>query len=193
MLYLDDKIDTLSNNDIEKCFFSISSQRVALIKSFVFTIDKEQSLKSYQLLQKGLFQEYGIIKPPLFGFYEYGKPFLADYPDIHFNISHCKRAVVCYLSNHPVGIDVEEITPFDSDVAHLVLNQQEYERVLNAEEPCVEFTILWTMKESLIKLTGEGIDDNLLRDLLRDSSKYSFQTTVNKEKGYVITTCERRI
>ncbi|MEG0456338.1 MAG: 4'-phosphopantetheinyl transferase superfamily protein, partial [Bacteroides sp.] len=141
------------------------------------------------LLQKGLKQEYGIFELPLFEYNEFGKPSLTRYPAIHFNMSHCKRAVVCLLANHPVGVDVEEITPFDPDVARYVLNSKEYERMVSSDNPAEEFTILWTMKESLIKLTGVGIDDELLPDLLQDILKYNFQTTVNREKGYVTTTC----
>lgn len=189
MLYVDDTIGNFSIKDVECYLPAVSLQRAVLVESYVFCIDKELSLKAYQLLQKGLKEEYDISEPPLFEYNEFGKPSLAHYPRIHFNMSHCKRAVACLLANHPVGIDVEEITPFDSDVARYVLNSKEYDRVTSSNDPATEFTILWTMKESLIKLTGRGIDDELLPDLLHDISKYNFQTNINKEKGYVVTTC----
>lgn len=189
MLYVDDTTGDFSMEDVEHYLLAVSSQRAALVESFAFCIDKELSLKAYQLLQKGLKLEYGISEPPLFQYNEFGKPSLAHYPGIHFNMSHCKRAVACLLSNQPVGIDVEEITSFDPDVVRYVLNRKEYERVISSNNPAVEFTILWTMKESLIKLTGKGIDDKHLPNLLQDSLKQDFQTTVNREKGYVITSC----
>lgn len=189
MLYVDDRIGNFSIKDVNCYLPTVSSQRATLVESYAFCIDKELSLKAYQLLQKGLKEGYGISEPPLFEYNKFGKPFLAHHPHIHFNMSHCKRAVTCLLANYPVGIDVEEINPFDSDVARYVLNSKEYDRVTNSNDPATAFTTLWTIKESLIKLTGRGIDDKCLPDLLQDMPKYNFQTTINKEKGYVVSTC----
>lgn len=189
MLYVADTIGTLSAEQIDRCLPFVSAQRAASIQRYVFPADKTLCLKAYQLLQKGLEQEYGISEPPLFGYNEYGKPFLADHPGIHFNLSHCKQAVACLLAGYPVGIDVEEIVPIDWEVARYVLNAKEYDTVAESNDPDTAFTILWTMKESLIKLTGKGIDDEQLPDLLHNISDYDFRTTVHKEKGYVVTTC----
>ena len=189
MLYIDDEIGNYRMEDIQCCLPFVSSQRAILIESFAFTIDKELSLKVYQLLQKGLRQEYDISEVPVFEYNKFGKPSLVSYPGIHFNMSHYKRAVSCLIANHPVGVDIEEITQVDLDVARYVLNQNEYDRVIASNEPDIEFSILWTMKESLIKLIGEGIDDKRLPNLLQNSSKYDFQTTVNRDKKYVVTTC----
>ncbi len=189
MLYVDDSIGSFSLDDIQRSVAFVSYQRATLVDSFAFTIDKELSLKAYQLLQKGLKREYDISEPPLFDYNEYGKPSLSNHPDIHFNISHCKRAVACFVADHPVGVDVEEVNPFDPDVARYVLNQMEYNKVVNSSESDVEFAILWTMKESLIKLTGKGLQDELLPNLLQDVSQYDFQTIINRENGYVVTIC----
>ena len=50
-----------------------------------------------------------FVDMPEFSYGEHGKPFLKNYPDWHFNISHCKNAVCCVLSRENVGIDIEEI------------------------------------------------------------------------------------
>lgn len=189
MLYVDDAIGDLSREDLLRLLPTVSSQRASLVESYACCIDQEVSLKAYQLLQKGLKEEYGISEPPLFEYNEFGKPFLANHPHIQFNMSHCKRAVACLIAHHPVGVDIEEVAPFDSDTARYVLNSTEYDRVIGSGDPATEFTILWTMKESLIKCIGRGVEDKLLADLLQDSSKYHVQTSINKEKGYVVTTC----
>ena len=38
-----------------------------------------------------------------------GKPFLKDYPHIHFNISHCSGMVACGFSSGPLGLDLEKV------------------------------------------------------------------------------------
>ena len=74
---------------------------------------KEQSIIGRKLLLRGLKLEYGIEELPEISFEKYGKPYFLNYPKIHFNISHCDKAVTCILSKRPVGIDVESIKPFD--------------------------------------------------------------------------------
>jgi len=50
------------------------------------------------------------------------------------------------------------------------------------------FTSLWTQNEALLKLTGEGITDDL-KTVLRSSRMdgVSLQTIVNTEKGYCVS------
>ncbi|CAA7196609.1 4'-phosphopantetheinyl transferase family protein [Chryseobacterium potabilaquae] len=189
MLYLDDLIENWSNSEIERHLKGVSVERQEKIRSYMMPLDRELSLKSYQLLQKGLKCQYGISEPPIFKYNQYKKPSLAQYPNIHFNLSHCKNAVACYIAEHPVGIDVEKIDSFDSDLAQYVLNPKEYEQVEMSENPAVEFTLLWTMKESLVKLIGEGIDNQSLPNILHNRSLYHFESIINKEKGYVVTSC----
>ncbi len=86
----------------------------------------------------------------------------------------------------PVGIDIEEIQ-FDRDVAKAILDKDEYAAVCKSEEPDVEFTKLWTLKESYLKLTGEGIR-NKMKDVLTEADAIAFTTVVNRSAGYVYST-----
>ena len=152
---------------------------------------KELSDLGRELLLEGLRLEYGISDLPEIFFKEFGKPYFKDYPDIHFNISHCGKAVACLLSKEEVGVDVEEIKEFDRELAEFVCSPHEFKKVLESEDPEVAFISLWTRKESYFKFTGKGLDS---REEIRNSpgdKSCRFYTCVNKSAGYIVTTCTK--
>lgn len=103
-------------------------------------------------------QTFGIdIAKQKFDCTKYGKPYLSDYPDAHFNISHSGKYVVCVVSDKPVGIDVQEIGKYNFDVARRICNAKELKQIENSEDKVPEFTKLWTQKEAVLKMIGTGI------------------------------------
>jgi 4'-phosphopantetheinyl transferase len=94
----------------------------------------------------------------------HGKPRLADVPDLHFSVSHSADCVVVAVSaDGPVGVDVEEVGPWDAadlaDVAMLTLAPEE-RAVLSRAPAAVRaavFTAYWTRKEAAVKATGAGL------------------------------------
>lgn len=87
---------------------------------------------------------------------EYGKPFLAHVPDVHFNLSHAGVICTCAVSDDPVGVDVETCREVIDGVARRCF--QECELTWLYAQPDVDeaFTRLWTRKESYLKLLGTG-------------------------------------
>ena len=110
-----------------------------------------------------------------------GKPRLKGMEGIHFSLSHCPACVCCVMADEPVGIDVELIQ-WDEDLAKETMNRRELSEI---EAAAAEFTKFWTMKESLLKLTGQGISDNL-KDVLQGCGA-KFETDICEDKGYIIT------
>lgn len=148
----------------------------------------KQSEIGRRLLLRGLQIEYGLSVLPEISFGECGKPFFPAYPFIHFNISHCDKAVACIISNKRVGIDVETINPFDKELAQYICSPQELESVMNHPDQALAFTILWTKKESFCKLTGKGL--NTRKEIQELSiNETLFNIYINEEKGYVTTVC----
>lgn len=92
---------------------------------------------------------------------EHGKPFLAELPDIYFNLSHSHGAAVCALCrNAAVGVDVEDVgRHIDLAVAKRFFSSFEAELVSNAPEAEKRKTFfeLWTLKEAYIKAVGKGL------------------------------------
>ncbi len=157
MLY----IESIPSFDLAAALPLLSEERREKMLAVRNEAVRRQGIAAYLLLCRALKEEYGITEAPTFGYEAGGKPFLPEHPGIHFNLSHCKTAVACVLSDRPVGVDVETVRPFRESLARHVLSGEEYESVVTAERPKVEFIRLWTMKEACLKLTGEGIRTDL--------------------------------
>lgn len=88
-----------------------------------------------------------------------GKPYLRDYPDIHYNISHAGDWIVCGIGNRPLGIDVESTDKYTERVVTRFFQREEVQDILsetNVETRKDMFTEYWVMKESFMKLSGGG-------------------------------------
>lgn len=186
MVYINDDIEGF---DLASAFEEVSVQRRTHAQRYLQEQDRRLSVAAYLLLCKGLSEEFGIVDKPEFGFGVHGKPFLIGHPDIHFNLSHCDGVCACVISSHPVGIDVERILHYEDDVMRLTMNETELEHIRRSENPEAAFIRLWTMKESLLKLTGQGLCDDL-PGLLDDADRYCF--TTDERDGYVLTVCEEK-
>jgi len=85
------------------------------------------------------------------------KPGVAD-ESFCFNISHTKGAVLAAAGSTPVGADIQRIMEKDFEgVAKRVMKPEELSLITRSKSPEREFARLWTLKESYIKYTGEGI------------------------------------
>lgn len=182
MIYINDNLQAL---DLDAALSEISEQRREKALHFKHEQGRRECVAAYLLLKRALLEEYGIKENPILAEHNGGKPYIVGREDIHFNISHCREAVVCIVSNAEVGIDVERIRPYNDNLARYVLNDEEYASVIGSDNPALEFTKFWTMKEALLKLTGEGIRDDLKQSLT--NVKAHLETHVNIEKGFVYT------
>ena len=191
MRYLiDDNMNPMAEEQFNYCLSKVSEQRREKVLKYKFQAGREQSLRAYMLLQRLLKEEYGITEPPIFRELENGKPVIVGHEDIHFNMSHCKYAVACAVSNEPVGIDVERIMEkVNDDLAKYVLSDEELKDLTP-----LKFTRLWTMKEAVVKLTGRGITGKeqlrpLLDDFHKGNSPWQIITKEFPEKKYVVSIC----
>ena len=205
MLYLNDDIEHFN---FEAALPLLSDQRREQALKFKFELGRKTCAAAYLLLCEGLQKEYGITERPVFEYGEHGKPFIIGHPDIHFNLSHCREAVICAISDRPVGVDVESIREYSDSLARYTMNDDELALInrhvtgenstgkhsTRAQTPCaeertgnfspcaIEFIRLWTMKEAKLKLSGRGITDNMKQVL---EGTEHFHTVVNEEKGYI--------
>ncbi len=117
---------------------------------------KEIHKIAYDFLAELLKKDYGIENYRIEKG-EHGKPYLPDYPHIHFNISHCRGMVVCGFSNGEIGVDAELIRSYNGRVAERVFSDKEREQIQRSKCTDEAFFRFWTLKEALGKNIGTGL------------------------------------
>ena len=142
----------------ENAFRFIPPEKKDAICRFKNERAKKESLLGWYLFSLGA-KENGNENFELC-FSEKGKPYIKN-SAFHFNISHSDSVVCCVFAKSEVGIDIEKPKPFSASVANRVLCENE-KKVLgqsqNKEETFIRF---WTLKESILKQSGEGITAGL--------------------------------
>lgn len=168
-LYVDDDLQRFSAGEIESLISGFPRQRRERLLGYSNLEARRQGALAYLLLCKALRELYRLEAPD-FAFTEHGKPYLPDHPDIHFNLSHCRTAVACALSPEPIGVDIESIRTAKEALVRHTMSEEEARTILSAHQPNLQFTILWTRKEALLKLRGTGIATDL-RSVLANRPK----------------------
>lgn len=111
---------------------------------------------------------------------ENGKPYIENYSDFNFNISHTSGAIAIAISDSPVGIDIEKIRKADFRVAKRFFTEKENEYI-KAQNSDTRFFEIWTKKEAYIKKNG------LTLGSIRNSDTAGIYTFINN--SYVISVC----
>lgn len=155
-LYLFDEYEEVTEEFIARALRLLPENRRIRALRYRRAIDRWNCVITYLMLKYGLRECFGITSFEL-AFGKYGKPYLPEYPDVHFNISHCDAGCAVVVADCPVGVDIQDGRPFSWDVARQVCCERELaklEQCLNRDEL---FTKMWTIKESYGKMIGEGI------------------------------------
>lgn len=130
------------------------------INRFMNPKDSYRSLVADLLIRFVISRELGIKnRDIIYTYNKYGKPFLKDHTDFHFNISHSGEWVVCAHGSAPVGIDIEKIRVIDLNLFSSFLSHEELKE-LNQISPELQlefFFDIWTLKESFTKSLGLGL------------------------------------
>lgn len=179
--------DHIYDFDLETALNELSAQRREQALKFKYELGRRTCVAAYLLLCEGLRQEYGITEKPVFEYGKHGKPFMVEHPEIHFNLSHCREAAICMISDKPVGIDVESIREFKQTLVDYTMNEEEVRQIQSAERPDMEFIKLWTQKEAVLKLTGEGISRDMKSVLLNPPA--SLTTVFSPDNRYIYSYC----
>lgn len=141
------------------CYKNLSKSQLDRIMKYKMPKNQKQSLGCQLLLCQAVCDSTdGIIKPLEIAVTEFGKPFLADYMDLNFNLSHSEKYSVCAISDNLVGVDIEKIEPFGED--NLIrLSKRILKNTICTSN--IEFLKYWTVKEAFLKAIGIGISKDL--------------------------------
>lgn len=101
-----------------------------------------------------------------------------------FNISHSGDYSILAVDDNEIGVDIQQINE-DENIRKIPMIKEEFIDVNNA--PYEKLYEVWTIKESVIKLTGEGISDIAHIKDKKLLEKYFTKTT--KFGDYMISVC----
>ncbi|MEG2164039.1 MAG: 4'-phosphopantetheinyl transferase superfamily protein [Bacteroidales bacterium] len=190
MLYLFLHPERLDEGFRDLCCRYIPEWRADIISTYRSYNDRKLSALAYLLLVKGLKEKSVFKGVPDFQYGEYGKPYLIGYEGVEFNISHCSGGVAVVVDDVPVGVDIEDVTPFDNEIAKRVCNSEEYDMVCSSNSPAHEFCRLWTMKEAVLKYYGVGIDDVIVKNILTNEDTDLKSYRLND--GEIFSVCRQK-
>ena len=139
----------------------VSNEKKERIKRLLNSCDVNRTLIGDLLIRSLICQKYKINNEEIrFKYNEYGKPFVENFSDFHFNLSHSGEWVVCTTANFNVGIDIEKISEIEAlKLAKEFFSADEFYDIsnMNSDEQINCFFDLWTLKESYIKTIGKGL------------------------------------
>ena len=155
-IYLFDDFDSITDGILDRLIASLPEARRQKALRYRRRSDRLTCAAAYHLLRYALAQSRGIL-----GFAvaeeRNGKPYLADHPEVHFNLSHCACGCICALSEREVGADIQDIARANEKVLRLVCSEKEISAITVSDEPDRQFTRIWAMKEAYLKMLGTGI------------------------------------
>lgn len=147
----------------DRMFFSllelIEEEDRKQILRYQFWQDRQRSLLGHLLSRYAIIQEYALTNKEIqIRRHAYGKPYIKDYSQIHYNISHSGEWVVVAIGRSPIGIDVENRREDWDLIGERVFSESEKYWSQNSYK---RKTILWTIKEAYVKYLGIGLSKSL--------------------------------
>lgn len=145
----------------------LTETEMAFSERYASTDSKEAYLKSRSGL-RAFASLYASIAPSdvKIEIKKSGKPFFENIEGLHFNISHSGSEVAIAFSASPVGFDMEVLKRKRDclAIAERFFTAEESREVKMAGDSANElFVRLWTAKEAMLKLSGEGLVGGLDR------------------------------
>ncbi len=177
-------------SEYEKYLSCISIKRKNRIERFRFEKDKTVSLCS-ELLIRCKLSEILEVNPKeiILESKENGKPYVSNFENIHFSLSHSRNMILLAVDKDRIGADIELIEKDNTNIAKSFFTNSEYNYIIKSENPTKSFYTVWTMKEAYLKMTGDGIVNGLDNfDVFSTKFKRMLKTYIYKDK-YMTAIC----
>ncbi|NVM66851.1 4'-phosphopantetheinyl transferase [Mucilaginibacter sp. SG538B] len=102
---------------------------------------------------------------------------------VNYNVSHSDEWVTLAVSKTAVGIDTEKIDRSFAYKEILADNFSEEEICfINQDNPTDKFILLWTRKEAIAKLTGQGLDERIKEIPCLNGNHQTNRNIINSSK-----------
>ena len=180
MVSIFDDMTQVTEAEVQRMLPLVDAQRREEALRYKHCFGQFACLKSWLML-KELLRPLGINDLRM-EHNEHGKPFLANHPEVHFNLSHCKNGIAVAVDFSPVGIDIESFRKSNLALINKTMNPAEAAWIRASGDPVEAFTQYWTKKEAVVKLRGTGLVDDLHGIL--NGEGYRLETYINREKRY---------
>lgn len=145
--------EELSFNDVREYVNLLPEERQEKIARYRFDQDKLLSLMAGLLIRRAVGDS-----PICVG--EHGKPYVEN--GMCFSVSHSGRMAAIAVDESEIGLDIEQIPDHSRlKIADRFYHPAEQKYVKEAVDPCRAFCEIWTRKEAVLKMTGEGIATDL--------------------------------
>ena len=161
IVYCADIAPLLEESFFAEAYRSVPSSRQQKVDRYRFPKDKFLSLGAGLLLQYAWRKHASSESPmPEICLGPFGKPFWVS-SSLFFSLSHSGEKVVCAISGTEIGCDIEKAGTSPSlSVARRFFSEPEQLWLSSHPDP-VNFTRIWTLKESFIKAVGKGLSLSL--------------------------------
>lgn len=113
--------------------------------------------QAHDLLALAVREHWGLSPLPPIRREGKGKPAFSDHPGREFNLSHSGSLALCALDGAPVGVDIQIVKPWRPGLPRKVCSPEELTWLETGGDRWERFTQLWTLKECLVKYSGEGL------------------------------------
>lgn len=102
-------------------------------------------------------ERWGLSPLPEIARRDGGKPFFPGREDLHFNLSHSGGLALCALDSEAVGADIQVVKTWRPALPRRVCSDGELLWLERQSDPWPAFTLLWALKESRAKESGQGL------------------------------------
>jgi len=93
---------------------------------------------------------------------ENGKPFLPDYPELCFSLSHSGDYVAAIFDVGNVGMDIQQMRAASPERMICKFHPEEQAYFARNHQSEESFFLLWCIKEAYMKYTGKGFSQGFL-------------------------------
>lgn len=112
---------------------------------------------------------------------EFGKPYLENSP-FQISMSHSGKMAAVIAATNPVGVDIQEVVPKITKIAHKFMRPEESNSLQKATE-LEHLHVYWGAKEALYKAYGRKLLDFKQHIHI---TPFDYDVTIGQCEGYVI-------
>lgn len=194
-IFIINKLNSIDIKILEKYIRSLYKKE--RIMNFYFESDKIKAIISEMLIRTICCKTTGISnKSIIFQRTKYNKPFIKNFNNFEFNVSHSKDYVAVAVDSNIIGIDIESIQELNLEVVKRFCTNNEYNKLkkLRGKSKGEQIISVWSMKESYVKYLGYGLNKDLRSfDVL---TKEGIETNVfiyhKRIDDYILSVCSNK-